>query len=462
VMPNHQRRAAVEAKAEEIRAAVERECRVAKLVAEVRLDGSVAKDTWVRDYADVDIFMRVSPELSKIQLKEICLPIAKRALYPAKTVERFAEHPYVEANVAFGKTEMLRVNVVPCYEVEKGNWLSATDRSPYHTEYIRSHLTVPQHDEVRLLKAFMRGIGAYGADIKTGGFSGMLCETLIASQGDFRKVLMKFSTWEESKFIDIENYFSGRSDELRRLFREPLIVVDPVDKGRNLAAAVRREQLWNFVAASRQLIAKPSARFFQEPKVKAISTSAYRKQVEHRKSAIIAVVMGRMDVVVDVLWSQLYRTERAIEKLLENNDFSVIRSASWSDERSLNVILLELEHGNLPESRKHLGPPVSRMNESASFIAKHLRESDTVSGPWIENDRWVVQKERDFKLATELLRNALSTGGRTIGVASEPARAMRKRMEVLSGYAIARLIDRNAGFAMFMNVFLTGRPSWLG
>jgi len=462
VTPNPRLRAAIEAKAEEIRAVVESECEKAGLTAEVRLDGSVAKDTWLRDFADVDIFMRVSPELTKEQLREVCLPIAKWALRPVETVERFAEHPYVEAMVPFGKGDELRVNVVPCYNVERGKWLSATDRSPYHTEYIRQRLTAPQHDEVRLLKAFMRGIGTYGADIKTGGFSGMLCETLIASQGNFETIVREFSRWHESRFIDTENYFVGRSDEVHRLFREPLIVIDPVDNGRNLAAAVRADQLWNFVAASRQLLTRPSTSFFQEPKIEPLTPSAYRCLLKHRGSTIIAVIMGRMDVVVDVLWSQLYRTERAIVTLLENLEFSVVQSVSWSDEKSLNVILLELEEGILPNSRRHLGPPVSRAEESASFVAKHLGEKDTVSGPWIENDRWVIEKKRERTSAEQLLKDELRSGGKRFGVASEPARAMRRRVNVRSGASIAPLIKRSTDFAKAMNAFLSPRPPGLG
>jgi tRNA nucleotidyltransferase (CCA-adding enzyme) len=406
--------------------------------------------------------MRVSPNLTKVQLREVCLPIAKRALYPNKIVERFAEHPYVEAMVAFGKRRMLRVNVVPCYSVERGQWLSATDRSPYHTEYVLQHLTAQQRDEVRLLKAFMSGIGAYGADIKTGGFSGMLCETLIASHGDFEHVIKEFSSWKEAQFVDVENHFEGRRDEVHQLFREPLIVIDPVDQGRNLAAAVRREQLWNFVAASRQLIAGPSTSFFEAPKIKPVAAAAYKRLVKQRGSTIMAVVMGRMDVVVDVLWSQLYRTERALVNLLENNGFSVIRSASWSDERSLNVILLELEDAIIPGSRRHLGPPVSKVAESASFLAKHLPSDGTISGPWLEADRWAVQKKRDFASAADLLKTALRSGGRTVGVASEPARLFQKRVEVLSGRSIEKLIVRNPEFAKAMKVFLSGRPAWLG
>ena len=461
ITPDPKLKAAVQAKAEQIRAAVDHESRKSGLTAEVRVDGSVAKDTWLRDYADVDVFMRVSPNLSKAQLHDVCLPIAKRALTPNKIVERFADHPYVESFVDLGRLGSLRVNVVPCYDVKPGEWLSATDRSPYHTEYIRQHLTVPQHDEVRLLKAFMRGISAYGADIKTGGFSGMLCETLIASQQDFQAVVKRFCSWEESNYVDLENYFQGRSDEVHRLFREPLIVIDPVDKGRNLAAAVRRDQLWNFVAASRQLIKKPSASFFEEPRIKPLTDAGYRHLVSKRGSTIVAVVMGRMDVVVDVLWSQLYRTERALVNLLESNDFSVLRSSSWSDERSLNVILLELEQGVLTGSKRHEGPPVSRLAESASFLEKHLASEDTLSGPWVDGDRWVILKKRGCTSAAILLRAVLKSGGRTAGVASEPARKFQEKVEILSGISIVRLVRRSPEFARALKVFLSGRPSWL-
>ena len=461
ITPDPALEAAVQAKAEQLRGAVDRESRTAGLTAEVRVDGSVAKDTWLADYADVDIFMRVSPSLSKEQLRDVCLPIAKRALVPNKIVERFAEHPYVEAFVPLGKGKILRVNVVPCYDVTPGQWLSATDRSPYHTEYIREHLTPQQHYEVRLLKAFMRGINAYGADIKTGGFSGMLCETLVASQQNFAATLKRFSGWDGRDFIDLENYYRGRIDEVRRLFREPLIVIDPVDKGRNLAAAVRSEQLWNFVAASRWIIAKPTTSFFEEPRIKPLTAASFRRLLSIRGSTMLAVVMGRMNVVVDVLWSQLYKTERALVNLLENSEFRVLHSATWSDEHTLNVILLELEQSDLPALRSHMGPPVSRISESASFLEKHMAAKGTISGPWIEEDRWVVLKKRDRTSATALLNSALKSGGRKVGVGSEPARIFKRHVRVISGSAIGQLLNGNPEFGRALRRFLSGRPSWL-
>jgi tRNA nucleotidyltransferase (CCA-adding enzyme) len=460
IVPSQRLRLAVEAKAEEIRKAVERECRSAELSAEVRLDGSVAKDTWVVGYEEADIFMRVSPELSKKQLQDICLPIARKALAPNPVVERFAEHPYIESTV---KTRggQLRVNVVPCYRVEKGNWLSATDRSPYHTEYIRSHLNDVKRDEVRLMKAFLRAIQAYGADIKTGGFSGMLCETLIVSYGAFRKVVTDFSEWCEDRFIDVENCYEGRGGEVHRVFREPLVVIDPVDKGRNLGAAVRRDQLWNFVGASRQLLTKPSPSQFADRRTKPVTASQYRNLIKRRGSTIVCLATGRIDAVVDILWSQLYKTQRALVQILESNDFKVIRSTAWSDEKRLNVILFELEEERLPASKRREGPPVERSAESASFLSKHMDKLGTVSGPWIGHDRWIVHKMRTNTSAVKLLATTLRSGGTNVGVAALFAKSFKEDLRMLEDQAISSLISSNDEFAKFMRSYLSGRPVWL-
>jgi tRNA nucleotidyltransferase (CCA-adding enzyme) len=457
--PSAKRRQDIENVAEQLRKTVERECVKARLEAEVRLDGSLAKDTWIQDNVDVDIFIRVSPELTKLQLQKICLPIARRALVPNDIIERYADHPYVESYVPTA-SGTVRVNVVPCYNVQFGKWQSATDRTPYHTQYVREHLTNEMTDEVRLLKAFLRGIGSYGADIKTGGFSGMLAETLTLAYGAFLQVITDFTTWREDRFIDIENYYDKRPDEIHQIFREPLIVIDPIDKGRNLAAAVRPEQLWNFVAASRRFLENPTRKFFYEPKIKPLTAREYLGLIRDRDSSLICLQLGKIDAVADVLWSQLYKTERALTNLLKTNDFQVIRSGSWTDEKSLNLILFELETERLARTRRHSGPPVSKMNESANFIKKHRREKSTISGPWIEGQKWIVHNQRPKTSAIQLLASTLRTGGRHVGVASLLAQSLKKQSRLCEGNQIAALISRNIQFAKYARIYLSGRPIW--
>jgi hypothetical protein len=109
-----------------------------------------------------------------------------------------------------------------------------------------------------------------------------------------------------------------------------------------------------------------------------------------------------------------------------------------------------------------MGPPVSRIAESSSFLTKHFANEGMASGPWIEGDRWIIQKKREYTSATELLRAALRSGGRTVGVASEPARSFRNRVDILSGKSIEGLLRNNRQFARAMKTFLIGKPAWFG
>src|SRR5213594_3204445 len=198
----------------------------------VSIQGSFARDTWLSGEADLDIFASFPLTMDRKEWIEGVLPAIRKGI-DAKTVDRYAEHPYLEFHI-----EGVRVNVVPCYSVEKGQWKSATDRTPYHTEYMTRHLTQEMRLEARLLKRFMKGIRSYGAEIRVGGFSGMLVETLILHYQSFLETLVQASKWKPIIILDIEKAIGGQ-DSRAREFDSPLVVMDPIDPNRNLAAAVR-------------------------------------------------------------------------------------------------------------------------------------------------------------------------------------------------------------------------------
>ena len=456
IVPSDTERKTVNDIAEKLRTKLVIEAEKNRLEAEVRIDGSVAKDTWLKGDADIDIFLRVPASLSRADLEKRCLGIARRALEGYTIIERYAEHPYLETHV-----ENVRVNVVPCYNVARGEWRSATDRTPYHTEYVISHLDSNQRNQVRLLKAFLKRIGVYGADVKVSGFSGMLCETLIMYYGSFVRTLEQAQSWKAPITIDLERYYEGREGEMVDLFNAPLAVVDPVDRGRNLAASISGRRLWEFVAASRAFCNKPSRTFFTDRKISPLSVTRFRHKMQQRDWNLLAIELGRVDAVVDVLWSQLYRTERALRNLLRQEGFNVTRSASWSNEKDLNVILFELESLTLPPMRKHFGPHVTRSQASQLFLHKHLNDKRTISGPWVDDDRWAVDQLRENTNAVELLQSEIRDGGRNVGVASKIAPVLKRRHHVLAGPAIIDFYRKNHDAAQFLTKFLKGRPAWL-
>jgi tRNA nucleotidyltransferase (CCA-adding enzyme) len=162
-----------------------------------------------------------------------------------------------------------------------------------------------------------------------------------------------------------------------------------------------------------------------------------------------------------VVWSQLFKTEKSLKKFLQKNDFSIIKSASWSDENSNNGIIFELEMNPIPLLKKHLGPQVFRKEESRRFLEKHVNAIDTASGPWIENDRWVVEKVRKNFDSIALLKEKLKNGGREIGVAEKVAECFRRGFEILSNEEIINLYESDKEFAKFLVKFLMGRNFWI-
>src|SRR5437870_2129948 len=295
VVPSDDERARMSQLAQSLKDQVQSILDDASLGGIVSIQGSYARDTWLSGEADLDIFATFPPTMERREWTEKVLPAIRKGI-EAKTIDRYAEHPYLEFH-----TDSVRVNVVPCYSVEKGEWKSATDRTPYHTEYMKEHLTKEMRLEARLLKRFMKGIRSYGAEIRVGGFSGMLVETLILHYRSFLGTLVQASNWKPIIFLDIERAIGGQ-DSRAREFGSPLVVIDPIDPNRNLAAAVRDDKLWGFVAASRQLQKHPGTWYFFPPKFKPKTKAQFSKLFEHQNRDVAAISFEHPRIVPDVLW----------------------------------------------------------------------------------------------------------------------------------------------------------------
>jgi tRNA nucleotidyltransferase (CCA-adding enzyme) len=435
---------------------IQEACQSEGIDATVRVEGSVAKDTWISENPDIDIFMRLPTTIARKNLDEISLRIAKKAAGDAKQIERFAEHPYLEIFV-----EGYRVDIVPCYDVKPGNWQSATDRTPYHTNYIRTHLSKEHTNEVRLLKKFMQGIGVYGAEIKIGGFSGYLCELLVIQYGSFKGVIETFATYSKRVIVDIESVYDNHSREVELLFSEPLVIVDPVDKGRNVASAVQPQKLYEFIGATRAYLKAPSQDFFYPPPAHALAPDIVKDHLTAQTTTYLYIVIGGIKTVPDVLWGQLYRTKRSLRKLLEIHDFRVLRDAVWSNESTRCVFVFELEQQVLPCVKKHLGPQLERQEECAKFLAKYADKSKVYVGPYIEDGRWVVEIPRKYPKATTVLQEKLSDGGKTVGTAELITEAIKQNFKVMVDTEILDSYMETPEFAVFLTEFLLGKPFWL-
>jgi tRNA nucleotidyltransferase (CCA-adding enzyme) len=168
-----------------------------------------------------------------------------------------------------------------------------------------------------------------------------------------------------------------------------------------------------------------------------------------------------VDAVPDILWGQLYKTQRSLRKLLELNEFKVLRDRVWSDEKTLSALVFELEQRTIPSVRKHLGPPLERAEECGNFLSKYVGNGGVVSGPFIEDGRWVVELPRKYTDAVELLQNKLKEGGRDTGVADMVSEAFKDGLNLLVNGEVSEVYSGNKAFAEFLTEFLDDKPFWL-
>ena len=420
----------------------------------VTLQGPFARDTWLSGETDLDIFARFPSSMERREWTERVLPAIRKGLARFNVIERYAEHPFLEFHV-----DGTRVNVVPCYDVEKGEWKSATDRTPYHTEFMNTNLTPELRLEARLLKKFARGIGVYGAEIKVGGFSGMLIDTLALYYGSLMESIRQASSWTQGTLLEI-----GKPPAVLDMKkREPgvdLVVIDPVDPDRNLAAAVRPERLWSFVAAGREFVRGPEIRYFFPPQFTRKTNPQFAERIRASGRELSAIVFKHRALVPDVLWGQLMKLEKSMVELMDREDFHIYRSTIWSDEKIESAILLEADRAVISSVKMQKGPPVSKKEDSQSFLQRHLGARDTARGPWIEGDRWVVEKKRRICTIAELVKASLREEAYGLTIPKQIGESFPRTVRVLRGRAVLSLLGR-AGFDKSLWEFLEAKPSWL-
>lgn len=406
--------------------------RVVPPAIEVRLAGSLAKGTNLAGNNEFDVFMLFPRHFPHHEMTMMGMQYARRAFSGMRCEARYAEHPYLQV---FYRD--YHADIVPAYRIshisEKG---SSVDRSQLHTAYVNAKLGPAAKGDVRLLKRFMKNFGIYGAELRVEGFSGYLCELLIAHYGSLLELMKAAARWGERPVVDTEKHLS--EDAARRNFPAPLIVVDPTDPGRNVAAVVAHTSLSRFIFECRRFLAAPSEKFFFSKKVvrKPREIAAAMKK---RGTRCLVVRFPAPKVVPDVLWPQLKKAAQALSNALSSQGFSVFGSYHWSDGEEC-VVLFELDRWELPAVVKAAGPAIRFARDVDAFVKKHKNALNI----HLEHGRIVAVDRREARDALRALAHACRhTQG--LGVPRNMERAL-ERCEVLDA---GRLLSKK--YAEFMS-----------
>ncbi|MFH1721962.1 MAG: CCA tRNA nucleotidyltransferase [Candidatus Altiarchaeota archaeon] len=360
------------------------------------LVGSVAKGTDLIGETDVDLFIPFPSDTKPEELESHGLDVGKKLFKNLKTEYEidYAEHPYVK-----GVYKGIVFEIVPFFG--SGKFKTSVDRTPLHTKFIMQKEQSGKIDvgQVRLLKKFMKSQNVYGAEAKVMGFSGYLVELLVFQYGSFVDVLKAASDWKYGEVIDPAGLWEDRSALNYYFTGADLVVVDPVDQDRNVAAAVSREKMSEFMVFARGFLAKPSKEWFFPPEKIPPSIDELLVLGKGRGTHLVAIEIIHPKLNVNTLYGQLRRTLKSIAETVESDDFEIFKSGFWSNESDFSILLFEFEVWELPPLKRVRGPPIDTdiVNQD-KFLEKYSKNN-----PYVEGGFWFVDGKRKFILVDELL-----------------------------------------------------------
>ncbi|QQG48797.1 MAG: CCA tRNA nucleotidyltransferase [archaeon] len=386
----------------------------------VLLGGSLAKGTWLPQNVDIDIYVKIDPSTTEERFEQVGLEVGRTATRGHARGKKYAQHPYTEAIV-----DGVRVNVVPCFDVRKGEWKSAADRSPYHVSLIR-RLPAKVKAEVKVLKRFMKAAGVYGAEIEIRGFSGYAAEVLVYKHGSFERVLKSFATI--------------KPQDPKKLF----VLPDPVDKKRDLGIAVSGEKLGVMVMASREFLRHPEAAQFEPMN---------RKKRSGLADDVVALTFSHPPLSEDTLWGEIRKTMKHVVRHLEVSGFHVARAMGASDNARKSAILLLPEFRELPHLEQRIGPTVDRSRDVSAFISSNRKEANLL---WVDDDARVrLVRRRKYIRVTDLLEHLMAGEAGSFGASKDLESSLKKTGRVLQGPGLRKAAAASPWLESGINELLT-------
>ena len=328
------------------------------------LGGSGAKGSWLSGNHDMDIFVLYG--YSKFRdkspgLSNLLETVLKKAFSGTKISRVHGSRDYFKLSF-----EGFNFEVVPILKISRAEQaINITDISPLHSRWVNKH-AAKSKDDIRLLKRFCKAQNLYGAESYIGGFSGYVLEILIAHYGSFEKVLKASLKWKEKDIIDPSRFYKGREALFHinsSKLQSPLIVVDPVDKSRNAAAALSKEKFLRFKEIAKKYLRKPGEDFFEKER---LELSALR---ENHKGTILYLEITAPEGKEDVAGAKILKVFECLKKKLD--PFTVLASGWDWDKKQDAAIYFVLKKKELLEYEIKIGPPLRMKEYVADFKSKN-------------------------------------------------------------------------------------------
>lgn len=334
-----------------------------KIKASALIGGSIAKGTFLNNY-DCDIFVKFDLKYKNEDISALLLNILNNGFSDIRTMH--GSRDYFNIRLKDVKYEVIPVLDVSSYKEAR----NVTDMSPLHVTWVKKNIGDLGND-VRLIKQFCKAQGVYGAESYINGFSGYILEVLIIHYKGLKNLIRAASEWKPNLFIDHEKQYKDRQTAIEKLNEAktlcPLILIDPVQKDRNAAAALSLEKFSKFILAVKLFLNNPNKDFFI---IKHFDLKETERKAKDNNVELVLFECRVSENKDDVAGSKIVKAFNYIKTKFLDNEFKILDSG-WSFEEK--VYLWYYVYPNvLPNEKVNEGPMIYVESEHIKrFIEKY-------------------------------------------------------------------------------------------
>jgi tRNA nucleotidyltransferase (CCA-adding enzyme) len=332
--------------------------------AEINLGGSFAKNTHIGKDYDCDIFVRFDLKEKNISKKlfDSLNKISKKLKFNIEIIHGSRDYYNF-------KYKNINFEIVPVYKIKQAEDAeNIMDMSPFHVKWIKENIK-NLNDDIRLIKKLFKAQKIYGAESFIKGFSGHVVDILVIHYGGFKKTLQQISKWPKTSkknfkkiVIDQEKYYKNK-DVLFYMNKSktisPLIVVDPIIKERNAAAALGNFCYNKAIDVAKEFLKKPSLEKFKKIPLE----NKFKKQ----KNTFV-IKFKPLRGSKDVSGSKIMKAYRFITKEIQKQGFEIIESDwDFQEER----IYISVKDQKIPKKFLQKGPSINMKQAVTNFKKAH-------------------------------------------------------------------------------------------
>jgi len=380
------------------------------------------KQTALKNTADIDLFIGIDPQiilnhhfLSKKEKKEFIhtkfKDLTKNWLIPSLKDQNlnnvrmsYAEHPYVSADF-----EGIELDIVICFDVssdflQKNGPITAVDRTPHHTRFIRDNINEKQKNDIRLLKHFFKCYNCYGDKSALGrsGFIGYSAELLIFNYGSIWNLFLNFEEisskiiYNPIIFNSIINPYKNKSYQSIKSSIFPndyLIILDPTDINRNVGSSISKRAFKYINNKIQNFCEKPNIIYFEHhnlPSIKELDLSNEQLSC-YFYAQFQEIQEDHYTKYRDKLYSLMEQIikKASRENTLESRFINVIGELVFNTETGQYILAFFTETPKISPEFKRVGPKKKSKSHYLKFKEKH-------SDAFEENDQIFLILKRPF------------------------------------------------------------------